>query len=242
MILQNIEIIQKRIRETCARSGRNPDEVKLLLATKTVPAEKIIEAFQSGETLIGENKVQELKEKYDGLKDFAHQKHFIGHLQSNKIKDILRCDVACVQSIDRLSVAEKLQQRLEFENKTIDILVQVNTSGEESKFGVKPENALDLVKQISKFDRVKIKGLMTIGLFSAEKEKVRLCFKLLKDIQNQIITENIPNVEMEELSMGMSGDLEVAIEEGSTIIRVGTAIFGERIYPDNYYWNEGSKI
>lgn len=242
MILQNIEIIQKRIRETCARSGRNPDEVKLLLATKTVPAEKIIEAFQSGETLIGENKVQELKEKYDGLKDFAHQKHFIGHLQSNKIKDILRCDVACVQSIDRLSVAEKLQQRLEFENKTIDILVQVNTSGEESKFGVKPENALDLVKQISKFDRVKIKGLMTIGLFSAEKEKVRLCFKLLKDIQNQIITENIPNVEMEELSMGMSGDLEVAIEEGSTIIRVGTAIFGERIYPDNYYWNEGSNI
>ncbi len=242
MILQNIEIIQKRIRETCARSGRNPDEVKLLLATKTVPAEKIIEAFQSGETLIGENKVQELKEKYDGLKDFAHQKHFIGHLQSNKIKDILKCDVACVQSIDRLSVAEKLQQRLEFENKTIDILVQVNTSGEESKFGVKPENALDLVKQISKFDRVKIKGLMTIGLFSAEKEKVRLCFKLLKDIQNQIITENIPNVEMEELSMGMSGDLEVAIEEGSTIIRVGTAIFGERIYPDSYYWNEGSKI
>ena len=238
MILQNIEIIQKRIRETCARSGRNPDEVKLLLATKTVPAEKIIEAFQSGETLIGENKVQELKEKYDGLKDFAHQKHFIGHLQSNKIKDILKCDVACVQSIDRLSVAEKLQQRLEFENKTIDILVQVNTSGEESKFGVKPENALDLVKQISKFDRVKIKGLMTIGLFSAEKEKVRLCFKLLKDIQNQIITENIPNVEMEELSMGMSGDLEVAIEEGSTIIRVGTAIFGERIYPDSYYWNE----
>lgn len=242
MILQNIEIIQKRIRETCARSGRNPDEVKLLLATKTVPAEKIIEAFQSGETLIGENKVQELKEKYDGLKDFAHQKHFIGHLQSNKIKDILKCDVACVQSIDRLSVAEKLQQRLEFENKTIDILVQVNTSGEESKFGVKPENALDLVKQISKFDRVKIKGLMTIGLFSAKKEKVRLCFKLLKDIQNQIITENIPNVEMEELSMGMSGDLEVAIEEGSTIIRVGTAIFGERIYPDSYYWNEGSKI
>ena len=242
MILQNIEIIQKRIRETCARSGRNPDEVKLLLATKTVPAEKIIEAFQSGETLIGENKVQELKEKYDGLKDFAHQKHFIGHLQSNKIKDILKCDVACVQSIDRLSVAEKLQQRLEFENKTIDILVQVNTSGEESKFGVKPKNALDLVKQISKFDRVKIKGLMTIGLFSAEKEKVRLCFKLLKDIQNQIITENIPNVEMEELSMGMSGDLEVAIEEGSTIIRVGTAIFGERIYPDSYYWNEGSKI
>ena len=242
MILENIEIIQKRIRETCARSGRNPDEVKLLLATKTVPAEKIIEAFQSGETLIGENKVQELKEKYDGLKDFAHQKHFIGHLQSNKIKDILKCDVACVQSIDRLSVAEKLQQRLEFENKTIDILVQVNTSGEESKFGVKPENALDLVKQISKFDRVKIKGLMTIGLFSAEKEKVRLCFKLLKYIQNQIITENIPNVEMEELSMGMSGDLEVAIEEGSTIIRVGTAIFGERIYPDSYYWNEGSKI
>lgn len=117
-------------------------------------------------------------------------------------------------------------------------MVQVNTSFEESKFGVSPDNAIELVKQVAQLENLKIKGLMTIGLFSAENEKVRKCFRLLKDIQHQIITLKIPNVEMQELSMGMSGDLETAIEEGATIVRVGTAIFGQRIHPDNYYWNE----
>ena len=114
----------------------------------------------------------------------------------------------------------------------------MNTSAEESKFGVAPENAIDLIKKISVLKALKIKGLMTIGLFSAENEKIRKCFQILKDIQQQAIELNIPNVEMKELSMGMSGDLEIAIEEGATIIRVGTAVFGERIYPDSYYWNE----
>lgn len=120
----------------------------------------------------------------------------------------------------------------------MNVLIQINTSFEESKFGISPENALDLVREVAKMDRIRIKGLMTIGLFSAETEKVRKCFRLLKDIQNRIIQENIPNVEMKELSMGMSSDLEVAIEEGSTIVRVGTAVFGKRPYPDSYYWNE----
>ena len=115
----------------------------------------------------------------------------------------------------------------------------MNTSYEESKFGLDPKDVLDFVKKVSTLNRLKIKGLMTIGLFSTEMEKVRKCFQMLRDIQQKIISENIPNVEMKELSMGMSGDLEVAIEEGATIIRVGTAIFGERIYPDSYYWNEG---
>jgi pyridoxal phosphate enzyme (YggS family) len=127
---------------------------------------------------------------------------------------------------------------LEYEGKTIEVLIQVNTSEEESKFGVHPDQAIELVKQVAQFDRLKIKGLMTIGLFSAETEKVRRCFRLLKNIQEQIIDMNIPNVDMQELSMGMSGDLETAIEEGATIVRVGTAIFGQRIYPDSYYWNE----
>lgn len=237
-ILQNIAIIQERIDNACKENSRNPNEVKLLLATKTVPAERIKFALQAGQTLIAENKVQELKEKYETLKDVPHINHFIGHLQTNKIKDLLKYNVSCIQSLDRLDLAEKLHQRLQFENKTIAVLIQVNTSNEESKFGVHLDNAIALVKQIAQLETLKIKGLMTIGLFSAKTEKVRRCFRLLKDIQQQIITLKIPNVEMQELSMGMSGDLETAIAEGATIVRVGTAIFGQRIYPDSYYWNE----
>jgi pyridoxal phosphate enzyme (YggS family) len=137
--------------------------------------------------------------------------------------------------LDRIDLAEKLQRRLEFEDKTMDVFLQVNTSYEESKFGMAPEKALDFAMKVNQLDRLNIKGLMTIGLFSAETEQVRKCFKLLKQLQQQILEKNIP---VHELSMGMSGDLETAIEEGSTIIRVGTAIFGIRPYPDSYYWNE----
>lgn len=175
------------------------------------------------------------------MKDVPHTNHFIGHLQTNKIKDLLKCNVSCIQSLDRLDLAEKLHQRLQFENKTIEVLIQVNTSNEESKFGVHPDNAVALVKQIAEMETLKIKGLMTIGLFSAETEKVRKCFRSLKDLQQQIIALKIPNVEMQELSMGMSGDLETAIAEGATIVRIGTAIFGQRVYPDSYYWNENNK-
>ena len=237
-IFKNIAVIQERINNVCKENSRDPDEVKLLLATKTVPAECIKIALLAGKTLIAENKVQELKEKYEALKDVPHTNHFIGHLQTNKIKDLLKYDVSCIQSLDRLDLEEKLHQRLQFENKTIEVLIQVNTSFEESKFGASPDNAIELVKQIAQLETLKIKGLMTIGLFSAETEKVRKCFQLLKNIQQQIIALKIPNVEMQELSMGMSGDMETAIAEGATIIRVGTAIFGQRIYPDSYYWNE----
>lgn len=237
-IINNLNQINKRIENACKKSRRNPDEVKLLLATKTVPAERIKMALQAGYKLIAENKVQELKEKYEPLKEIPHTNHFIGHLQTNKIKDLLKYNVSCIQSLDHLDLAEKLHQRLQFENKTIEVLIQVNTSFEKSKFGVSPDNAIELVKQVAQLETLKIKGLMTIGLFSAETEKVRKCFRLLKSIQQQIIALNIPNVEMQELSMGMSGDMETAIAEGATIIRVGTAIFGQRIYPDSYYWKE----
>lgn len=237
-IIDNIAQIRARIKEAALSVGRNPEEIKLLLATKTVSAENILVALNSGEQLIGENKAQEIKSKYDELLDVPHQKHFIGHLQTNKIKELLRYDVACIQSIDRLDLAEKLQARLEFEKKEIDVLIQVNTSNEESKFGVAPEGAIELTKQVSMLPNIHIKGLMTIGLFSAEEEKVRVCFKLLKSLQQQIVALNLPGVEMRELSMGMSHDLEFAIEEGSTMVRVGTAIFGKRIYADSYYWNE----
>lgn len=239
-IAQNIAEIKGRMAEACKKAGRNPEEVKLLLATKTVPADRIKLALATGETLIGENKVQELRDKYEELKEVPHTKHFIGHLQTNKIKDILKAEVACIESLDRWDAAEKLQQRLEYEDKTIEVLIQVNTSYEDSKFGLDPSEAVDFVKKVVTLDRLKIKGLMTIGLFSAEIEEVRKCFQMLKKIQQEIIAENIPNVEMKELSMGMSGDLETAIEEGSTIIRVGTAIFGKREYPDSHYWPENN--
>lgn len=237
-ISNNIAVILKRIENACESCHRNPKEVKLLLATKTVSADRIKLAFDAGQTLIGENKVQEIVSKFNDLADYPHQKHFIGHLQTNKIKDILKHGVSCIQSLDRLDLAEKLHKRLTLEKKEIDVLIQVNTSAKESKFGVSPQHAIKLIRQVSEFENIHIKGLMTIGLFSAETEKVRQCFKLLKEIQQEAIRQAIPNVEMNELSMGMSGDLETAIEEGSTIVRVGTAIFGTRIYPDSYYWNE----
>ncbi|MGV2449074.1 UNVERIFIED_CONTAM: YggS family pyridoxal phosphate-dependent enzyme [Ralstonia mannitolilytica] len=238
-ILHNLTLINERIRKACDQSGRNIDDVRLLLATKTVSADRIKIALENGQELIAENKVQELKEKYEELKDIPHENHFIGHLQTNKIKDILKYDVTCIQSLDRLELAEKLHQRLLAENRTMDVLIQVNTSNEVSKFGVNPDQAIELTRKISNYSTLKIKGLMTIGLFSAETDKVRACFKILKKLQQDIITENIPNVEMKELSMGMSSDLETAIEEGATIVRVGTAVFGARIYPDTYYWDEG---
>lgn len=237
-IIENIAHVKKRVNNACKENGRDPSEVKLLLATKTVNADRIKIVLNAGQTLIAENKIQELKEKFEALQGIPHTNHFIGHLQTNKIKELLKYNVSCIQSLDRLNLAEKLHQRLLLENKTIEVLIQVNTSFEESKFGVSPDNAIELVRQVAQLETLKIKGLMTIGLFSAETEKVRKCFRLLKDIQQKIIALKIPNVEMQELSMGMSSDLDTAIAEGATIVRVGTAIFGQRIYPDNYYWNE----
>jgi len=241
-IYNNIKQIQNRISNACLKVDRNKDEIKLLLATKTVDCERIKEAFSCGVTLIAENKVQEIKQKFNCLQEFTHEQHFIGHLQTNKIKEILKYNISCIQTLDRIDLAEKLHNRLLQDNKTINVLIQVNTSNEVSKFGIQPGEAINFIKQIAAFETLKIKGLMTIGLFSSDYKKVRECFKRLKNIQQEVINAKIPNVEMTELSMGMSGDLEIAIEEGATIIRVGTAIFGKRQYPDSYYWNENITI
>lgn len=239
-IVNNLNGLHQRIENACKRANRNPEEVRLLLATKTVDSDRINFALEQGERLVGENKVQELRQKCTSIQEHNPEIHFIGHLQSNKIKEVLKW-ASCIESVDRLSVAEKLHQRLNFEGKEIDIYVQVNTSFEESKFGVSPEGAIPLIQEIAKFENIHIKGLMTIGLLSSESSEVRKCFQLLRELKEKVEALNIPNVEMNELSMGMSGDLEIAIEEGATIIRVGTAIFGERIYPDDYYWDEGKR-
>ncbi len=237
-ILSRLRQTTDRIQKACILAGRDPAGVRLLLATKTVAARNIQIALSAGYKLVGENKVQEIKEKYAELLKFPHEQHFIGHLQSNKIKDILQYDVSCIHSIDCRVLAEKLEQRLAAANRTIDILIQVNTSGERSKFGTSPADALALAKHISSLPRIRVKGLMTIGIFSADHEKVRNCFRILRGVQQNIARADLPGVTMKELSMGMSQDLEVAIEEGATIVRVGTAVFGERPTPDSYYWNE----
>jgi len=237
-IQSNLKIIQDRIQSACRRSGRSPEEVQLLLATKTVTAEQIRPLIDKGYTLLGENKIQEAVQKNKVLKDKNLQWHIIGHLQTNKVKFITPF-VDVVQSIDRLRLAQKLQNRMEFDRRErIDVFIQVNTSYEKSKFGVAPEQALDLIKQVSELPRLHIKGLMTIGILSSKDDKVRDCFKLLKEVQYQARNLQLENASFDQLSMGMSNDLELAIEEGSTLIRVGTGIFGKRPYPDSYYWNE----
>lgn len=168
--------------------------------------------------------------------------HFIGHLQTNKVKDVLKY-VTLIHSVDRLKLGQALHNQLLKENKTLDILVQINTSYEESKFGASPETAVELVEQLSQFETLNVKGLMTIGKkLNATNEETRHCFRLLNQIRTQIKEKNIPRVEMDILSMGMSGDFQVAIEEGATMIRVGTSVFGQRYLPDEYYWNENTRI
>ena len=218
----------------CERSGRPKDAVRLMLATKTVSEEKLRFAVGQGETLLGENKVQDGSKMAQQISDLPVEWHFIGHLQTNKIKEVLRW-ASCIQSVDRIDLIQKLDQRLQFEQRKIDIYLQVNTSYEPSKFGVAPEGAVELLQAIKGYDTLNLKGLMTIGIFSAEAEKVRGCFQTLRTIRDRALDMGFNQL---ELSMGMSGDLEIAIEEGATIVRVGTAIFGPRIYPDSHYWNE----
>ena len=234
-IKENLEQVKKNIANAAARVGKKPEEIILVMATKTVDPERIREAIKSGGRIIGENKVQEALKKYEVLKDEDAEWHFIGHLQTNKVKDVLKF-ADMIHSVDRLSLVEKLDQRLQQEGRSLDILVQVNTSHEESKYGVAPEEAISLIKQASRYNTLKIHGLMTIGLFTKDEVKIRKCFKVLKEIYGEVVKEGIDRVHMKYLSMGMSGDYQIAIEEGANMVRIGTAIFGARNTPDAYYW------
>lgn len=235
-ILSNLKTVQERITKACRAAGRNPDDVQLLLATKTVPAEKIRIAAEAGYSLIGENKVQELRDKAAGLAGLKIERHFIGHLQTNKIKDVLKY-ASCIQSLDRILVAEELDKRLQKEGRSMDVFVQVNTSGEASKFGIEPGDAIPFVHEIQKFETLKIKGLMTIGLLDVEKDKMRPSLALLRQTRDKILEAGIAGIDTLTLSMGMSQDLELAIAEGSNMVRVGTAVFGNR-FLGKEIWNE----
>lgn len=235
-IIYNLKQVHDRIEKACKLSGRELSDVQLLLATKTVPAEKIRIAIEAGENLIGENKMQEFRDKDSELKDLNIERHFIGHLQTNKVKDVLKY-VSCIQSLDRLSLAEELHKQLQKENRTIAVFVQVNTSFEESKFGLPPSEVIAFIKEIRKYDTLKIKGLMTIGLLDVEKEKMRPSLRLLREIRDDVYKAEIDGITNLKLSMGMSQDLELAIAEGSNIVRVGTSIFGNR-FLGKEIWNE----
>lgn len=236
MILSNLKEVHDRIEAACKLSGRNPLEVQLLLATKTVPADKIRIAIEAGETLIGENKMQELRDKDPGLKELDIERHFIGHLQTNKIKDVLKY-VSCIQSLDRLSLAQELDKQLQKEGRNLDVFIQVNTSFEESKFGLKPDEVIYFIHEIKQYETLKIKGLMTIGLLDVEKEKMQPSLRLLREIRDEIYEAKIEGINELKLSMGMSQDLELAIAEGSNIVRIGTSIFGNR-FLGKEIWNE----
>jgi len=225
-IRANIARVRERMGAACERSGRDPGSVRLLLATKTVEPERVRVAIEAGEKLVAENRVQEVKPKFEALEDLEYERHFIGHLQSNKVNALLPY-VSCIQTLDRLSLARKLNNRLELEGETREVLVQVNTSGEQTKAGLDPDEVEPFIRTVAGLESLRIRGLMTIGL-NAEPEVARPSLARLREISERIREENIDRVEMDELSMGMTGDLEVAIEEGSTIVRVGSAIFGSR--------------
>lgn len=228
-ILHNIEVIQSRIRQACEKSSREASSVKLCLATKTVDPSRIRMAIEAGHTLIGENKVQEFASKADELSDLDYERHFIGHLQSNKVKEVLKY-AHVIQTVDSLSLVSELDKRLSDLGKVLDIMIQVNTSFEESKFGLAPEEVKGFIAEVRNVKALNIIGLMTIGLFADTAEEARPSYKLLKTLGEEI-NAAYPNDELiREYSMGMSGDLEVAIEEGATMIRVGSAVFGPRIY------------
>lgn len=228
--------IKDKVNKACIRSQRCADDVKILLATKTVSPRRIKIAMDQGYSLLGENKAQELKSKTsDPLLEKAEW-HFIGHLQTNKIKDVLP-SVAMIHSVDRISLAKDLNKRLQAEGRALDILVQVNTSKETSKFGLAPEEVRSFIKMIAPFETLKIKGLMTLALFSDQEELVRPCFKKLKNLFDELKSEAMPGTEMKELSMGMSADFEWAIEEGATIVRIGSKVFGQRPTKDSEYWD-----
>lgn len=226
-ITANLEKVKRNIRQAAERVNRDPSEVTLIAVTKTVPVEKIREAILAGVLIFGENRVLEAREKIEVIDSKAVKWHMIGHLQTNKVKYIFSL-FDLIHSVDSLALAHEIDRRAQVDKKKADILVQVNVSGEKTKFGVSKESAVELIKDISRLSNISIKGLMTIPPFSDNPEGSRGFFKELFFIRERVESLGIENVSMRELSMGMSNDYEIAVEEGATMVRVGTAIFGER--------------
>lgn len=228
MINKNISKVRENIVKSCEKAGRNPEEVTLIAVSKTKPVSAIEEALLSGTLDYGENKVQELCDKYDVLPKNIRW-HMIGHLQRNKVKYLVG-KTYLVHSVDSLRLAEQIEKEFAKHNQVCDILVEVNIAQEESKFGINAKETEELIRKIAKFEHVRIKGLMTIAPYTEDPESNRDYFREIKKLSVDIRDKNIDNVSMDVLSMGMTGDYMVAVEEGATMVRVGTGIFGERNY------------
>jgi len=227
MIAENVKNIKENIAATCYRIGRAPQSVEIIAVSKTFRADAVLEAYRAGLTDFGENYVQELVEKKEKLSGEAVRWHFIGHLQTNKVKYIAGW-IHMIHSVDSETLAAEIQKRAERLNTSIDILVEVNTSEEATKFGVKPVGAIALLKKVAAFPALRLKGLMTIGPFSDAAEESRRAFRQLKSIFDEANAAGFLANPMSVLSMGMTHDYTIAIEEGSTMVRIGTAIFGPR--------------
>ena len=228
MLSENLRDVEKRIEEACKRSNRDPKEVTLIAVSKTKPVEMLQEVYDAGARNFGENKVQEIMDKYDHLPQDIHW-HMIGHLQRNKVKYIVD-KVQMIHSVDSLRLAETIDKEAKKKNVTVPILIEVNVAEEDSKFGLSLEEVTALAEEISKLSNVRVCGLMTVAPFVEDPEENREVFRSLKKLSVDIAAKNINNVTMSVLSMGMTNDYEVAVEEGATMVRVGTAIFGARDY------------
>ena len=226
MLAENLRQVEEQIQAACDRAGRKREEVTLIAVSKTKPVSMLTEIYESGVRDFGENKVQELCDKKEELPTDIRW-HMIGHLQRNKVKFIIR-DTALIHSVDTYRLAEEINVHAKKVQRTMPILIEVNIAGESSKFGILEDEALQLVKEIAPLDNLRIKGLMAIAPYVEDPEENRPYFKKLKNLSVDIARENIDNVSMDVLSMGMTGDYVTAIEEGATIVRVGTGIFGKR--------------
>ena len=234
-IRHNLDAVRARIASACVRAGRDPASVRLLPVSKTVDEARLRLAWQAGCLELGENKVQEAQAKAEAMADLPIRWSVIGHLQTNKARDVARF-ASEFQALDSLRVAEALDRRLALEQRTLDVFVQVNTSGEASKYGLDPIAVADFVQQLPAFPQLRVRGLMTLAVFSPDPAQVRPCFVRLRELRDRLRPTLPAGIHLDELSMGMSGDVEIAIEEGATVVRVGQAIFGARATPDSHYW------
>jgi len=224
---KNLLVVKSRIREVCSRVDRDPDEIKIVAVSKTFPFSRIIELNSAGQEDFGENRIRELREKYYNISFQYSGKinwHFVGHLQSNKVKDIIAF-ISLIHSVDSFKLAEEIEINAKKIKRTIDVLIQVNTSKEPQKYGASVEETVSLCKQISLLENVRVKGLMTMAKLTEDKDLIRQSFRTLKSLYDELKPDM---KDFEYLSMGMTNDYEIAIEEGSTMLRIGSAIFGER--------------
>ncbi len=227
---QRIEIIREKILKSSEKAGVNSKDVKLVAVTKTHPVELLDEAINLGLDIIGENKVQEVEKKFPKLKNKYREFHFIGHLQSNKVNKLMKFRPTLIHSIDKISTLEKISNYSSRNDFKQDVLIQINTSGEESKSGISPDEIYYFLDKALEIPSIKIKGLMTIGTITKDEQEIRRCFSLLWKISERIKTKKYQELEMKYLSMGMSNDFEIAIEEGSNMVRIGSSLFGYRNY------------